>query len=409
MWQHALRRELREHATHGGKALSLPGVTLGNEGAAAIVTALDLGDEVFTAINVSSGGLDGPAAGEIARACRRREGFLQFHCAENDFSRGGAAVLESIFGGNSSSSADDENDDNDTKNDTNNDNDRSTDARPLLSHFTDVSLAWCKLGDDSVVFLAADLFASEPAALRALTRLDLANCDLTATALAPLSKLLLSPDCHLAALSLSGNRFGGTVKGEGADGADVPVVQLLADGLGESPSLPELFLCKAEIDDAGACALAEAMRRNKRLERLHLEGNPILDRGTDAIIESLKENCTLQHVGLSLEFSSERRVRLIRAMDDEGRRRATEVQTSRTLVAAMMFAWEECGGEVDMEKWRETQRGFQKRQSGRGPRVVHPSLHAAFALQPRFGHLPIDVVRVIAADLLVKPSAQGLS
>ncbi|XP_068670281.1 NLR family CARD domain-containing protein 3-like isoform X3 [Montipora foliosa] len=60
-----------------------------------------------------------------------------------------------------------------------------------------------------------------------------------------------------------------------------------------------LNVCKCNIDDASAAALAELLKENSTLTSLGLSNNAIGDVGADALAKGLKENSTLTSLGLS--------------------------------------------------------------------------------------------------------------
>eukprot|EP00811_Abedinium_folium_P011477 NODE_20627_length_789_cov_6.936556.p2 GENE.NODE_20627_length_789_cov_6.936556~~NODE_20627_length_789_cov_6.936556.p2 ORF type:complete len:138 (-),score=24.77 NODE_20627_length_789_cov_6.936556:13-426(-) len=68
--------------------------------------------------------------------------------------------------------------------------------------------------------------------------------------------------------------------------------------LDHNRTLTSLFLSRNEIGDAGAQALAKALRSNNHLEYLSLSGNEIGDAGAQALAAMLHQNRTLKDLCL---------------------------------------------------------------------------------------------------------------
>ena len=80
----------------------------------------------------------------------------------------------------------------------------------------------------------------------------------------------------------------------GDEGARMISKELLADGC----AVENLNLYQSDIGDAGASALAEALRSNTVLERIYLDANKITDVGAMALAEGLRANNTLTILGI---------------------------------------------------------------------------------------------------------------
>eukprot|EP00043_Microstomoeca_roanoka_P028686 m.18974 g.18974 ORF g.18974 m.18974 type:complete len:96 (+) comp8596_c0_seq1:207-494(+) len=64
-------------------------------------------------------------------------------------------------------------------------------------------------------------------------------------------------------------------------------------------TLTELDLYYNDIDEAGAIALAEALKCNNTLLTLSLSRNNITDAGARAIVDALKVNQTLEYIDIN--------------------------------------------------------------------------------------------------------------
>ena len=80
----------------------------------------------------------------------------------------------------------------------------------------------------------------------------------------------------------------------GDEGARMISKELLADGC----AVENLNPYQSDIGDAGASALAEALRSNTVLERIYLDANKITDVGAMALAEGLRANNTLTILGI---------------------------------------------------------------------------------------------------------------
>ena len=99
-------------------------------------------------------------------------------------------------------------------------------------------------------------------------------------------KSLRDNDASLTILGLNSNQIGNA-------GASA-----LADALRVNTSLTELNLYNNQIGDAGATALADALKLNTSLTTLNLNSNQIGDDGASALADALKTNTNLTILSL---------------------------------------------------------------------------------------------------------------
>eukprot|EP01022_Parablepharisma_sp_SALTPOND_P019221 TRINITY_DN324_c0_g1_i1.p1 TRINITY_DN324_c0_g1~~TRINITY_DN324_c0_g1_i1.p1 ORF type:complete len:827 (-),score=123.23 TRINITY_DN324_c0_g1_i1:2846-5239(-) len=131
------------------------------------------------------------------------------------------------------------------------------------------------LGDESVVTIAKNL---NPLRLEVLS---LANNGLTDKCVTGLLeglkvKELGEEKVNLKALVLCRNQLGDSG------------IELLGKGLGQFPALQALLLRDNNISDAGICKLVDALKEKENLIRgLWLNGNPITDKGCEALSECI--------------------------------------------------------------------------------------------------------------------------
>ena len=79
---------------------------------------------------------------------------------------------------------------------------------------------------------------------------------------------------------------------------DVRLQQTVERLTQNDPTLQKLKLEFSGIGDAGAQAIADALRQNSTLQQLELRGNGIGDEGAQAITDALRESSTLAKLDL---------------------------------------------------------------------------------------------------------------